>query len=127
MTRPLKQFGLLVVVAVVAAGCAAGKAFRQGDVAMRAGNLDEAVAAYRKATQAAPDNANYRIALQRALQQAARIHLERAREFEQKDQLEAALGEYRQASEYDPSNRTATAKVDELDRTILELHEASRQ
>jgi len=117
---------LIAAVAVAASGCAAGKAFRQGEVAMTAGNLDEAVAAYRKATQAAPNNANYRIALQRAMQAASRQHLDKARQFEQSDQLEAALGEYRQASEYDPSNRTATAKVAELDRTIRERIEASR-
>src|SRR5947209_2693863 len=93
---------------------------------MRAGNLDEAVAAYRKEVQAAPDNDNYKIALQRALVAASRQHLEKAKEFESKDQLEAALGEYRQASEYDPSNRVATAKVAELDRTIRERIEASR-
>jgi len=117
---------LLLATALLAGGCAAGKAFSQGEVAMRAGNLDEAVAAYRKATQAAPNNANYRIALQRAMQAASRQHLDKARQFEQSDQLEAALGEYRQASEYDPSNRTATAKVSELDRTIRERIEASR-
>jgi len=117
---------LIAAVALAAGGCAAGKAFRQGEVAMNAGNLDEAVAAYRKATQASPNNANYRIALQRAMQAASRQHLDKARQFEQSDQLEAALGEYRQASEYDPSNRTATAKVAELDRTIRERIEASR-
>ena len=93
---------------------------------MRAGNLDEAVAAYRKAVQAAPDNANYKIAMSRALIAASRAHLEKAREFEAKDQLEAALGEYKLASEYDPSNRVATAKVAELDRTIRDRIEASR-
>ena len=44
---------------------------------MRAGNLDEAVAAYRKAVQAAPDNANYKIALERAMLAASRAHLDR--------------------------------------------------
>src|SRR5438132_2665697 len=100
------QIGVLVLgLALVAGGCAAGKAFRQGDAAMRAGQLDEAVAAFRKAVQAAPDNPNYKIALQRTMQAASRAHLEKAREFEAKDQLEAALGEYRQASDFDPSNR----------------------
>ncbi|HXI31216.1 MAG TPA: secretin N-terminal domain-containing protein, partial [Vicinamibacterales bacterium] len=117
---------LVVAAALSAGGCAASKAFGQAEDAMKAGNLDEAVAAYRKATQAAPDNVNYQIALQRALQAASRSHLEKAREFEQKDQLEAALGEYKQASDYDPSNRTATAKVTELDRTIRDRIEAAR-
>ena len=126
LTAECRLLIAVLALALVAGGCAAGKAFRQGEIAARAGQLDEAVAAYRKAMQAAPDNPNYRIALQRALQAASRAHLEKAREFEAKDQLEAALGEYRQASEYDPSNRTATAKVAELDRTIRDRIEASR-
>ena len=117
---------IVVALAIAAAGCAAGKAFRQGNDNMAAGNLDEAVAAYRKATQEDPDNPNYKIALQRALLAASRAHLEKAREFESQNQLEAALGEYRTASEYDPTNRSATAKVAELDRTIRQRIEASR-
>jgi general secretion pathway protein D len=119
------QIGVLVL-ALLAGGCAAGSAFRQGETLMRAGNLDEAVAAYRKASQAAPNNATYRIVLQRAMQAASRAHLERAREYEKDDQLEAALGEYKAASEYEPSNRTASAKIAELDRTIRDRIEASR-
>ena len=122
----LRKQLLVLTIAALTAGCAAGQAFRQGNDQMAAGNLDEAVAAYRKASQADPDNANYKIALQRALVAASRSHLEKARQFEAQDQLEAALGEYRQASEYDPTNRSATAKVAELDRTIRQRIEASR-
>src|SRR5205823_871356 len=100
--------------------------FRQGEVAMHAGDLDQAVAHYRAAVQAAPDNPNYRIALERAMQAASRAHVERARDYEQKDQLDAALSEYRLASEYEPSNRLAIAKVTALERTIRDRIEASR-
>ena len=117
---------LLVAVALLTAGCAAGKAFRQGETDVAAGNLDEAVAAYRRAVVAAPGNPNYKIALERTMLAASRSHLEKARDFEQKDQLEAALGEYRQATEYDPTNRSAAAKVAELDRVIRQRVEASR-
>ncbi len=117
---------LVVAGALLAAGCAAGKAFRQGESATAAGNPDAAVVAYRRAVQAAPNNPNYKIALERAMLAASRAHLDRAREFEQRDQLEAALGEYRQAVEYDPTNRSATAKVAELDRVIRQRVEASR-
>jgi general secretion pathway protein D len=126
MTKRLNALGMLLALALTAGGCAAAQAFRQGETQMRAGNLDEAVAAYRKAVQEAPDNANYKIAMSRALIAASRAHLEKAKEFEAKDQLEAALGEYKLASEYDPSNRVATAKVAELDRTIRDRVEASR-
>src|SRR5262245_12045968 len=118
--------GVLATAALLASGCAASKSFHAGVDAQKAGNLDEAVANYRKAVQESPDNANYKIALQRAQLAASYYHIDRAKEFESKDQLEAALGEYRQATEYDPSNRTATAKVAELDRTIRERIEAAR-
>src|SRR5262245_439783 len=126
MTNRLKGLGLVVALAIAAWGCAASKAFHQGEDAARAGNLDEAVAFYRAAVQADPDNPNYKIALERAMQAASRAHLEKARDFEQKDQLEAALGEYKAASEYDPSNRLATAKIAALDRTIRERIDAAR-
>ena len=126
MTRRLKGLALLVGLTVLAAGCAAGKAYRQGDAATRAGNLDEAVAAYRRAVQAAPNNTQFRIALERTMLAASRSHLEKARDFEQKDQLDAAISEYRLAAEYDPSNRLASAKVAALDRMIRDRIESSR-
>jgi len=116
----------VVIVALSLAGCTAGKAIHAAEDAQKAGNLDEAVVQYRKAVQEAPDNANYKIALQRALLAASYYHIDRAKEFEAKDQLEAALGEYRQATEYDPTNRLATAKVAEIDRIVRERIESSR-
>jgi general secretion pathway protein D len=126
VTRRQTRLGLLLAAALLAGSCAAGQAFRRGDAAMRAGDLDRAVTQFRTAVQAAPDNANYKIALQRAMQAASRAHLERAREYEDKDQLEAALSEYRLATEYEPSNRLAAAKVAALDRTIRDRIEAAR-
>jgi general secretion pathway protein D len=123
---PLKGLVGVVTLALLAGACAAGKAFRQGEAAMKGGDLDQAVAYYRKASEADPDNPNYKIALQRAMQAASRAHLDKAKQFEQQDQLEAALGEYKVASEYDPSNRLAVSKVAELERTIRERIEASR-
>src|SRR4051794_13226346 len=116
----------VVIVALSLSGCTAGKAFHAAEDAQKAGNLDEAVVQYRKAVQESPDNANYKIALQRALLAASYSHIDRAKEFEAKDQLEAALGEYRQATEYDPTNRLATAKVAEIDRIVRERIESSR-
>src|SRR5258706_6438561 len=126
MTNRLTRLGALLAIVALATGCAAGKAFVRGESAMRSGDLDVAVVEYRKAVQAAPDNASYRIALQRAMQAASRMHIEKAREFEAQDQLEPALGEYRQASENDPTKRLATSKVAELDRTIRARIEAAR-
>jgi general secretion pathway protein D len=126
MTRRLKELGVLVALALVVFGCTAGKAFHEGEKAARAGNLDEAVSSYRRAVQASPNNADYRIALERTMLAASRAHLERARDYEQKEQLEAALSEYKLASEYDPSNRLAVTKVGAIDRMIRDRIEAAR-
>jgi general secretion pathway protein D len=124
--RRLTAAGILLATAILASGCAASKAFRQGEGAVRSGNLDEAVAAYRRAVQADPQNPNYAIALQRTMVAASRAHLDRGKEYEDRDQLEAALGEYRLASEYDPSNRTVTVKMAALEQTIRSRVEAAR-
>src|SRR5580765_5195201 len=93
------RLAVLLALAAFAAGCAAGGAFRRGEDLMRRGDLDLAVASYRKALQASPDNAHYKIALQRAMLAASRMHIERAKQYESGDQLEAALGESKLASE----------------------------
>lgn len=126
MRTRLKRLGVLAGAVALAAGCAAGQAFRQGNAAVKTGDFDQAVAYYRTASQAAPDNPNYKIALERAQLAASRAHFERAKEFEAQDQLEAARGEYQLASEYDPANRQAAAKVVTLDQTIRARIEAAR-
>ena len=52
-----------------------------------------------------------KIALQRAMQSSAQEHISRGRQLEEKDQLDAALGEYRRAIEMDATNRLAAARV----------------
>jgi general secretion pathway protein D len=115
-----------LAVTVVAWGCAAGQAFRRGDEAMKKGDLDQAVANFRAAVQADPDNPQYKISLERAMQAASRFHLDRANQFEQQEQLEAALGEYKLAAEYDPTNRQIAGKVASLERTLRDRLEAAR-
>ncbi len=73
-----------------------------------------------------PDNAEYKIELERATQNAAREHITRARELELKDLLDQALIEYRRAADMDRSNRLAAAKAAELERTIRDRIEKSR-
>jgi hypothetical protein len=66
----------LLLLATVATGCAAGRAFRKGQEASRNGQWDAAVEEYTRAVQEDPDNAMYKITLERAMQTAAQ---ERAR------------------------------------------------
>ena len=115
-----------VMLALVVSGCAAGRAFRQGETAASAGDWDTAVAFYTRALQENPDRVDYKIALERAMMNASRENLARAQEFEARDELSAALLEYREASELDPTNQQAAAKVANLERLIRDRIEASR-
>lgn len=126
VSRRLKRLSILAAVLVIATGCAAGKAFRQGNAAVKSGDLDQAVAYYRTAVKASPDNPNFKIALERAQLAASRSHFEKAKQFEEAGQLEAARGEYTLASEYDTANRQAAAKVVSLEQAIRARIEAER-
>ncbi|WP_410959716.1 hypothetical protein, partial [Salmonella sp. SAL4356] len=81
-------------------GCAASQAFSKGEARAKVGDWDSAVPYYRTAMQADPEKAEYRIALERAMLNASRAHFDTARELESKDQLEAALAEYRRTVEF---------------------------
>jgi type II secretory pathway component GspD/PulD (secretin) len=125
MTRATKLTSVILLAAVLS-GCAAGRAFRRGEQSSLRGDWDEAVVYLRDAVQKAPDRADYRIALDRAMLNASSVHVNLARDLEAKDQLDAALLEWKKVTEYDPANRQAAAKVNELDRKIRERIEAGR-
>src|SRR5262245_43203216 len=120
------RLALIVGLALLVSGCAAGRAFRKGEEAARAGDWDSAVTHYTRAVQERPDKAEYKISLERATQTASREHLTKARDFEEHDQLDAALLEYKKAVELDGSNRLASARVAALEKTIRDRIEASR-
>jgi type II secretory pathway component GspD/PulD (secretin) len=117
---------VLMVAMSLTAGCAAGRAFRKGQEAARNGDWDRAVTEYTKAVQEAPGKPEYKIQLERAMQTAAQNHISRARELEEKDQLDAALIAYKRAVDLDATNRIAAAKVIELEKIIRDRIEATR-
>jgi len=121
-----RKLVVVFLLTVLVGGCASGRAFRKGRDAARAGDWDAAVQYYTQALQASPDNAEFKIELERATQNAAREHITRARDLEAKDSLDAALIEYRKAVEMDSTNRLAAARAAELERTIRERIEKSR-
>jgi type II secretory pathway component GspD/PulD (secretin) len=81
---------------------------------------------YREAVQKDPNRLVYRIELERAMLAASRAHFDNARQLESKDQLDAALLEYRKTTEFDPSNRQAIERVIQLEKQIRDQIEAAR-
>jgi general secretion pathway protein D len=122
----LVVFVILGTLAALGSACTAGRAYRQGQEFARAGDWDAAVTYFTKAVQEDPDNAAFKISLERAMQSAAREHISRARDLELKDQLDGALIEYKKAIEMDATNRLAESRAAELERIIRDRIEKSR-
>ena len=123
----VRVIATLLLTAALAAGCGAGRsAFNRGESAARAGDWDGAVEHYRRAVQAEPGRPDYKIALERASISASLRHLDQARIFEARGQLDEALREYRRASELDPPNRQVASKVLEVEHRRREEAEASQ-
>src|SRR6476646_4514855 len=112
MTRKLAA---LLVLALIVSGCAGSRAFRKGQDQARLGDWDEALKSFTKAVQESPDNGEYRIHLRRAQDESYHLHTEHARELERRDDLEAALAEYRKALELVSTDRVVQSKVAELE------------
>ncbi len=66
------------------------------------------------------------MALDRAQLAAAQVHFEKAREYEQRDQLDLALVEYRRVVEFQPGSQEARAGIQRLEQTIRDRIEAAR-
>lgn len=124
--RRLTRVSALFLALALLTGCAAGRAFRRGEERARVADWDTAVTYYRQAVQADPGKADYRIALERAMLNASRVHFDAARQLEAKDQLDGALLEYRRTVEYDPGNRQAVERIVQLEKIIRDRIEASR-
>jgi len=76
MRHAYVRIATLIVIASLSAACAAGRAFSRGDDAARAGDWETAVDHYRRAVDKDPNNAEYRIAYERAMISASQVHLD---------------------------------------------------
>lgn len=121
-----KRAALMLALTLIAAGCATGRAVRQGQQAAGKGDWDAAVAYYREALAKDPGRIDVRIALQRATAAASSEHMTRARELEAQEQWSAAAAEYRIAADLDPANVFAAAKAASIERKLREDIEALR-
>ena len=115
-----------VAAALLATGCAARWAYRQGQNEAKNGNWDLAVARLTRALEKDPDNIGYKIALENARVQASRHHYLAARRQMAADELEQALDELEIAAKYDPSNKSATDDLAVV-RAKIERQEAEKE
>ncbi|HEV8268619.1 MAG TPA: secretin N-terminal domain-containing protein, partial [Thermoanaerobaculia bacterium] len=120
MTTFSRSFAALLLggAALLSAGCAATRAYRDASREEGRGHWDLAVLGYEKATRINPDSQQYKIALQRARRSAGFAHYERGRLHRGAGQLDLAAVEFEQAAALDPSNDSA---VQDLKRVQADI------
>ena len=126
ISRLTQSVVVVALAAMVAAGCATGRAFARGEAAGTAGDWESAVGFYRQALLDDPDRPDYKIALERAMLAAAAMYTERGKQFETAAQLDEALRAYRKAQEFEPSNRQLAGKAAQIDRVLRDRLEAAQ-
>lgn len=121
-----RRYGAIALLAIATTGCLTGRAMSRGDAAMKRGDWDAAVAHYREAVAENPRAVEAKIAVQRAVREAADAHIARGRKLEAEEQWAGAAAEYRLAVEFEPSNVLALTKALSIERRIRDLAEAAR-
>ena len=116
----------LLLLGLLASGCAAPKAYRVGEAAERRDDFDQAVVAYTQALASAPDNVEIATALRRARVRGSAAHLTRGRRLAGTGKFEEALVEFQLALELNPASPEADAAARDM-RAALRTKMAVRE
>jgi general secretion pathway protein D len=115
---------LLLAMSIAACG---SRTFKRGEALAKQGDWDSAVAYYTKAVQGDPDRPEYKIALERAMQAASNVHMDKAKTLEAKGEIENAILEYKRATEFSPANTQAAQRRTDLERQLRDKLELERK
>ena len=117
----LKIAGMLLVV-VTLAGCAGGKtAFKNANRAETLRDYETAMAEYKKALDAEPENTEYRLKFEQNRFAAAYAHFQKGKLAMEQGNLESARTEFARAKEIDPSHDFAAQEL--ARRQLAQEHE----
>lgn len=109
-----------MAVAVLAAGCAAQRAYRRAEVESRRENWDQAVLGYSKALALDPGNTRYGVALERAKLKASAQHFEKGKRYASSGQWDLAVAEFQQTLLLNPGNQHAAT---ELEKAVARIRQ----
>src|SRR3984893_1853869 len=103
---------ILIVTAVLLAGCAKGnQQYKAGTKAESLNDYDTALQNYNQALQADPNNTEFKLKAARARFEASQWHVDQGRHLREQSNLELALAEFRKAAMIDPSSAVAAQEV----------------
>ncbi|MFQ5876541.1 MAG: cohesin domain-containing protein [Acidobacteriota bacterium] len=118
--RGARAAGVLLAVALTAAGCATTRIYHRGEKALAVGNYDRAVLMFSKALAEKPENTRYKVALARARIKSAEEHFSKGQAYYKAGRLEAAIAEYQQVVYLAPAHQFA---ANELAKALAEWQE----
>jgi len=110
---------LVLALGIAASGCSMNAALRQGQVAERERNYDEAVLAYTRALQENPRDRETQLSLERAKLRAAQLHYTEGRRLTQRGEYQQALSEFQVAYDLNPD-------MGDIERELRETRNAVR-
>jgi general secretion pathway protein D len=103
---------ILIVTAILLAGCAKGnQQYKAGTKAESLNDYDTALQNYNQALQADPNNTEFKLKAARARFEASQWHVDQGRHLREQSNLELALAEFRKAAMIDPSSAVAAQEV----------------
>ena len=111
--KPWRLSGrVLIVTAVLLAGCAKGNPqYKAGAKSESLQDYDTALENYNKALRSDPNNTEYKLRAARARFEASQWHVDQGRRLREQSNLELALAEFRKALMIDPSSAVAAQEV----------------
>jgi general secretion pathway protein D len=112
----IRRGSAAVLVAVLLAACALEFPIQRGEELAQQGRWEEAVQAYREAVRSDPRNLEARLALARALLEAAAGQVRQGQELEQAERVADAGAAYRRALAYNAENQAALGGLERLAR-----------
>lgn len=118
---------LIIVYTILCISCAWRKDFRQGQEAFERKDWDQAVTYFLKAVGEKPDSVELRISLANALISASNHYLQKGKQFQEENQLKAALLAFDKALEYNPENNEARRRKHNLLKHLKELEKQQRE
>jgi general secretion pathway protein D len=104
---------------------ASSSAYKKGNAAGQQGNWDAALVHYTRAVTEAPQNIEYRIALERALIESSSYHVQQGQKHLAAENLLSAVDELDLAVDLDPTNKYAQSILDDTRERLAE-REAQR-
>src|SRR5882724_8394646 len=109
----------LVLIALLAAGCASNRsAFKKGHDAEAARNFEEAMQQYKIALDRSPGNIEYRLKYNQTRYSAAYEHFQRGRRALDANNFEVARMEFARTLELDPSHSLAEQELAKVNAVL---------